>query len=1072
MIMRITGHRGSSIGSGLPAARGRRGQALLIAVLLMTVILLVGILFAALVSYNQGQSARHVDVVAAGQNAEAGINYANAQLQYSPQGADWRPRFVPYTGAGTEVATDPTTWPQDASTWPSPPAQYADGTVDFNFWGLDGVEGTEDDYYSDFDMLRGWFPLRAGRVTAPGRFLRLGFHRFPDPNQLGTDRDSLQIGRGYFLLQVTYDPDPPYEPDDPPTQNNMSNALRIVSIGRSVEQSNVFRRLEAYKPLGLTDHMVWITNQGGGAGQATMGIRPNVDLNASQSFEAGETLYSHILGPVRSAASLNWLGDEVDGEASTRFHLYTRPRDDEGYFRSDKIFAQRGLLALDELPSPAPVPAPTRATVSVDGAAPEPLPERLDPDAPAGSLPDRVAVGTQGMPELQPVELNPVDPVTGKSRYQALTRDSGVVVRATRSDSDHGVAVGDPVNIGMYGHGPGMYIDNVTDIQFMGPDGQSNLAALMNDWLRSPLGQGYVGSATGWDATFTTYTPPGVEIEFFPTEAAVEATATGGVAPGDDPTAVGVGQLWWPRHRVGAPGIKITRHDGRWRRADFDGAAWSVGGDSGRNVMVIDYPAYPQQVIFAEGNVRVKGILPARDRSIPDGPLDRSFDVTVVSNATIYIDGQLMTAQDVHGRRAGTNIASNEILDEDTAKVALLAKDHMCLNPTQIVPQLTAGLVTAAADDEANPSITDQHWELYPNSGGGVYSQWRFGWPDADRNNDGYGEGSPGSLPLVSSGADVHVNFVPIHAAADPGPSGMGMTAYNETAGNTQAYSFIAGAGLDPWTFIFVPPGALLGSVAGQRERISQAIAPNWQVPGSTPAFDFANPVQPFNLTGLNAAATTYISRDIGQANTVSVFQRDPEMGTGASAYLIKKWKIEECVNDADLGFQIPLPTAHARVNALMLAQRGAWFVIPGTYFDPTAGTDPGYDALYGGDATTVSALDSLYAARFRRYNYEIVVRGAITQNYTAPLEAQQTWMTRWAFPLYSGIGTGTLELAWGSIRYEFDERLRMARDQSPAEINTNVRRSPSDPDNVQGYLPKLPCLPASPTLIYVGGAL
>ena len=1052
--------------------RGRDGQALLVAVLLMTVILLIGILFAALVSYNQGQSARHVDVVGADQNAAAGINYANGMLQYSPEGADWRPHFVAYAGTGTEDRQDSSTWPQDPSLWPSPPAQYQDGTVDFNFWGLDGTEGTEDDYYSDFDMVRGWFPLRAGSVTAPGRFLRMGFHRYPDPNQLGTDRDSVFVGRGYVLLQVTYDPDPPYEPDDAPTPDKMSNCLKIVSIGRAVQQSNVFRRLVAYKPLGLTDHMMWVTNQSGGARQATVAVRPNVDMNASGSHETGETLFTFSFGPVRSEAPLYWLGQEISaGTPSTLFRLQTSPVDHEGYLRDDTFMAPRGLYALDSdinAATGAPVSA-NGAAVSVDGGANAILPTALDPTA--TSTPSRVYVGTQNVPELAPVELNATDPVSGKSRYAALTRDSGPVVRATSADTDHDVAANDPVNIGLYGHGAGMYIDNVDDIQYRGADGRSNLTALMNDWLRSPTGQGYAGSDTGWNSLFSTYTPPGVEIEFFPNEAAVERTATGGIGTGDDPTALAVNQLWWPRHQAGAPGIKITRHDKRWRRADYDGTSWHVGGDSGRNVMVIDYPEYTHQVIFAEGNVRVKGVLPARDRTDTTGTLDRSFDMTVVSNGTIYIDGQLMTYQDVVGRRESTSVASGAVLDEDAAKVALLARDYVCLNPTQIVPQLTSGLVTAAADDEANPTITDQHWELYPNTGGAVYTHWRFGWPDVDVNQDGYGDGTPGTAVDT---ANVGVNFVPIQAGADPGPSGMAMTVYNEDVATTVPYTFGGPPPFDPYTFMFVPPGAMLGSVSSPAAYASNAISPNWQTPGSTPAETFTNPNVPFNIT-------PQISTNIGYANTVSVYQRDPQLGTGSTAYLIKKWKVEEYTTDTfnltsggTVTYAIPRPSVHCHVNALMLAQRGSWFVIPGTYFYPQAMADPAFDAkagISGADATTISALDSLYAARFQRYNYEIVVRGTITEDHTAPLEAQQTWMTRWAFPIYSGSGS-SLSLAWGSIRYEFDERLRQARNQSPAALTGTVRRSASDPNDVQGLLPKLPCLPASPTLMYAGGTL
>jgi hypothetical protein len=1068
--MRTLALRGLAGGTPAPRGlRGRDGQALLVAVLLMTVILLIGILFAALVSYNQGQSARHVDTVAAQQSAEAGVNYANDMLQHSPQGADWRPHFVAYNGTGAEVQTDNTTWPQDPALWPSPPAMYADGSVDYNFWGVDGIEGTEDDYYSDFDMVRGWYSLRDGSNSAPGRFLRLGFNRYPDPNQLGTSRDNEQFGRGYFLLQVTYDPDPPYEPGETASQDRMSNCIQIVSLGRAVQDSNVFRRLVAYKPIGLTDHMLWITNQSGGAAQATVGVRPNVDLNASGAWEGtGESLFSNLMGPIRSEATLYWAAGDTDTSGtvgpSTYFRLRTVPAVGEGYLRDDVFEAPLGLYALD------PDTADCARLIVTGGATTDvPVPNAVAPTD--ISTPNRIVTGSQNVTELLPVELNPTDPISGQGRYHALTRDSGPMVRATATDVDHDIAVDDPVNVGLYGHGPGMYVDNDNDLQYRGSDGRSNLAALLNDWLRSPQGQGYAGSASGWNATFTTYTPPGVEIEFFPSEDAVLATVTDDTLSGDDAPPAAAGRLWWPNHTAGAPGIKLTRHDRRWRRGDYTGGAWHVGEDSGRNVIVIDYPAYPNQVIFAEGNVRVKGVLPARDRTV--SALDRSFDMTVVSNGTIYIDGQLMTYQDVAGRRQGTTAPGTGILDEDTAKVALLARDYVCLNPTQLVAQLTSGLVTAAADDEANPTIAAQHWELFPNTGGAVYSQWRWGWPDADTNNDGVGEGTPGvGVDLATR----NIFLTPIHAGADPGPSGMAMTVYNEDTQTTVPFTFPGtGGAIDPYTFIFVPPGALLAdSIPTPTPYASNAIAPQWQIEGSTPANTFADPAVPFNIT-------PNVSSSIGYLNAVSLFHRDPQIGTGSTAYLIKKWKLEETAPrdfaltaGGAVTYQIPHPAVHAHVNALMLAQRGCWFVIPGTYFDEDAVTRPDYDVnagLSGANGTTVSAVDSLYAARFRRYNYEIVVRGTITQDHTAPLEAQQTWTNRWAFPLYSDSG-GSLELAWGTIRYEFDDRLRVARDQSLTTLTGNERRAAGAPDTVQGLLPKLPCLPTSPTLIYAGGTL
>ena len=78
-------------------AATRRGQALMVAVLLMMAILLVGILFVALVTYNQEQSTRHEEMLEAQAMAEAGIRYATYMLENSPEGADWRPPQPPLT---------------------------------------------------------------------------------------------------------------------------------------------------------------------------------------------------------------------------------------------------------------------------------------------------------------------------------------------------------------------------------------------------------------------------------------------------------------------------------------------------------------------------------------------------------------------------------------------------------------------------------------------------------------------------------------------------------------------------------------------------------------------------------------------------------------------------------------------------------------------------------------------------------------------------------------------------------------------------------------------------------------
>lgn len=1005
----------------------RRGQALLIAVLLMSVILLVGILFVALVNRNQVQSARHGDVVTANELAAAGIRYVDRMLQTSPVGADWRPHLVAY---------DPATYDaDDPATWPSPPAMYEDSNAsgddtDPNFWGPDGIEGTEDDYYSDLDIDRGWCPLRAGDPDDPGPYLRFGFTRYPDPAPgvpLGSGLNNATFGRGYALVRVTYDPDPPYEPGDTEEQNPLSNCIMIESIGRVSDMSTVFRRMVAYKPIGLTDHLRWVTNGSRSGERACLGVRPFIDFDRSGEVAASEALQIGFGGPVRSDTYLQLAGEPVDDgtgttTASTTFDLLTAPSDD-GYLRDDSFVATAGLYSRDGVAD--------GVRVVVDGADEGTLPISLAPGD-TTTIP-RITVGYQDVPPLEAPDIAAQDPTSGVDRYRALTRDSGVLVR-------NGVS-GVVANTGRYGHGDGVYVDNLTDVQFKQADGSSDLRLLVQDWRKQTQSLGVLTGDSGWNALGTTYSPPAVEIEFFPTEAAVLATCSSGTSSAVAPTDPGV--LWWPNHTAGEPGIKITRHDHRWALGD-PVTPDQVGDDSGENVMVIDYPQYPNQVIYAEGNIRVKGALPAASReSTAPNALIRDYNLCVASNATIYIDGQILSPQDVQGRRVDIDDPSAGVLDEDNSSLALLARDYVCLNPTQLVPQLTSGLVSAAADD-ASASDQGQHWELDADTGGQVFSRWVFG-----PNAAGHG---PATVYLTAQ-----------QTAAAPGPSGVGMSCdwINRTTGEHHVTAFAFGTPaernpVDPYTFIFAPQGALLWwSVTTPTPYCSTAIAPDWaQTANVGPYAAYTEPVVPWDIT-------SYISGAAGETNAIALSQRDPQLGTSATEYWVRKWKIEELAEPLSGGADRPRGAINARINAVIYAQRGSWFVIPGAYFDQDAYT---LDFDTDGD---IDGVDSLWAARMRRYNYKITVRGCITEDHTAAVEDAQDWHDKWAFPIYD---TET-ELRWGTIEYEFDERLRVRRDQGRTTLDTgsDVRATTERLHTERTNLPKVPLLPVSPTLLYYG---
>jgi hypothetical protein len=69
----------------------QRGQTLIVAVVVLFVMMFMGALFVAIIGRNLENAARSGRVTDAQYFAEAGIQYADQQLTFSEEGADWRP---------------------------------------------------------------------------------------------------------------------------------------------------------------------------------------------------------------------------------------------------------------------------------------------------------------------------------------------------------------------------------------------------------------------------------------------------------------------------------------------------------------------------------------------------------------------------------------------------------------------------------------------------------------------------------------------------------------------------------------------------------------------------------------------------------------------------------------------------------------------------------------------------------------------------------------------------------------------------------------------------------------------
>jgi hypothetical protein len=244
---------------------------------------------------------------------------------------------------------------------------------------------------------------------------------------------------------------------------------------------------------------------------------------------------------------------------------------------------------------------------------------------------------------LEPPRMDTVDPATDLPRYVAATRESGIW-RQTPS--------GRWFNTGQYGYGRGIYINNALDIQ-QESRGFAGGYTLRSNWLNP--GTKY------WNGPF--YEPPGVFIEL------VEVLDANG--------------------SILAQGFRITRNQAEPRDVWYNPITGLPTSLKTMNFFFRnpDNPNDPtltseitqgdrsfdvpfNGVIYAEGNVRIKGRIPS------------GRQITIVTNGTAYIEG-------------------NIVKGDERSTLAILAKDYVCVNTTQFL-QRTFDSPASAQGDPTN----------------------------------------------------------------------------------------------------------------------------------------------------------------------------------------------------------------------------------------------------------------------------------------------------------------------------------------------------------------------------------
>ena len=272
----------------------RAGQTLIIAIMVMFIVALIAAVFIGLVARNLFSSERYSNIDEVTQIAEAGIRYADRMLTTSEDGADWRP--VPDNDGVTDPGNPAMGIEPTPDTTPRP-----DGSLMWEY---------KRDKYPDFRWTRAYWFTELPKTAAAG----MGY---AGPTGGYT---TFSTGQGRFLLRVSYNPNM----SDP-----VSKYIKIEAIGRlgvfdendpttykPHGNSNLRRELTAYKPIGLTDYLHFITNKDNRATAFSLGC-PGYSTKFGRS--TADSRFGDRGGPIKVNGNVMLYGNDTDG-----VHVYLR----------------------------------------------------------------------------------------------------------------------------------------------------------------------------------------------------------------------------------------------------------------------------------------------------------------------------------------------------------------------------------------------------------------------------------------------------------------------------------------------------------------------------------------------------------------------------------------------------------------------------------------------------------------------------------------------------------------------------------------------------------------------------
>ncbi|MHB9025625.1 MAG: hypothetical protein ACYC7E_15890 [Armatimonadota bacterium] len=975
--------------------RASRGQALIIAVLIMFILTGLAGVFIALINQAMIHAARAEERLKLAKVLQAGLEHAKNEILFSPSGADWRPDRGPdinnpgwvHTADGFYkiiVSYGPHGEITDSSPFNANPLdRFLTVKVDARF-ALENPPRMKDPTDTAAEEYRKGF-------LNPKRFINrqvvalvpLGLPDYarwftnldgnPDPMRLGIDVD--------LSGMTTVIDDPSGKPDDwlndSATNWTVASALSYLTVIEGPVRSNGPLALYNVR-LDFTNEELAPSNYAGNSSYVKQFYVLRRDMlevvGALEQFE-GTTAISYVLVNAQ---------DQEMGATSLQTYQYI----------FDPVAAQASATMLQFLQNP-------RNNALMRG--------------------------------LKPPLLDQAHPSTGLRRYMELTLGSGEW------------AANSAYNTGALGYGEGMYINNPEDIQCGG-----DLDVLRQEWLNT--------TADNWEHGVYNPDPHAVQIILHDWE---YASATASITVTQPPY------------------IELRRVGGK---PFYDKGNMPVG-----HSIVTPYPR--NGVIYAEGNVIVKGQLPAslaftdddgdgvdspedhdqqyvplyrgvggqapggwspfdgriNSYSKPDGTfipyvtedgsigryvdeVNRRFDLTIVSGGTIYVEGNLLSPSSRRNNYV-ENVSNVETLrvmrsgSEYDSKLALMAMDYVCLNPTRLF-------------EVEEPSDTS-------SAGGERFWRTGLGIPPINLNFTTAGPIDANTRIMLRHAGEsalinplycafrLRVNSVPYlwDIITNPPPLDPPATA--------DRFYFCSEELRDQFV-----ASSVINNIFTQWG--SEFFDPNWrlqfvdQFDGTRRVFPASLPLQLYGF---------------GAENTLRFEWLD-----GTTHYLLS-------AGSDDMGSGFLVTPGDLQIDALIYAQRGSWFIIPGRYYNEREDQD----------------LPWPYPKYQEPLDFRIVINGAIAENRPAPPEAEEAWVSHWRgsnLQYFISPGNnkphyydpGSPQSAWNRDDWRWSDRRLGIEYHYDATLARPVCYD-VDPDNpgTRYYYPRLPKLPVSPNVFSIG---